>query len=371
MSKPLRVLHVCQRMEAAGVQSFIMNVYKNIDRSKVEFDFLVHYKEDQFYDEEIEKNGGKIYKLSVREDYNLFKYLKELDSFFKTHHYDVVHGHMDTLGYFYLKYAKKYNVPIRIAHAHNDYVQNGLKKIPRLLMIKLYGMKANYKFACSQKSGEFMFGKNFRVFRNGIDSQKFAYNEEIRNKVRKQLNLDDKFVMGNVGRLHIAKNQEFILKIMKELKQEIPNLFLILIGDGELETYLKSKIKEYNLENNVLMLKKRSDINELYQAMDVFLLPSLFEGIPLVGVEAQAAGLPCIFSNKVNDKLAITNNCSFLSLDNIEEWKKKIVELKSNFVRNNTKDYIVSAGYDSNSVAKSLEDFYLTTFNEINEEKAL
>lgn len=369
MNRPLRVLHICQRMESAGVQSFIMNMYRNIDKSKVEFDFLVHYKENQFYDEEIEKNGGKIYKLSVREDYNFIKYLKELDSFFKTHKYDIVHGHMDTLGYFYLKYAKKYNVPIRIAHAHTDSVQKGIKKIPRQIMIKLYGKHANYHLACSQESGNYMFNDTFLVFRNGIDTQKYVYDETIRKKVRKSLNIEDKFVIGNVGRLHIVKNQEFILKIIKDLKNEIPNVYFILIGDGELEELIKNKIKEYGIEKNVLLLKNRKDVNELYQAMDIFLLPSLFEGIPLVGIEAQAAGLPCIFSDKVNKKIAITDNCYFLLLDDIDEWKRKIKDLKNNYIRKNTRKLIEKSGYDSFKVAKSLEDFYITTYNKENEEK--
>ncbi len=367
MNQPLRVLHICQRMESAGVQSFLMNMYRNIDKSKVKFDFLVHYKENQFYDEEIEKNGGKIYKLSVREDYNLFKYLRELDFFFKTHKYDIVHGHMDTLGFFYLKYAKKYNVPIRIAHAHTDSVQNGIKKIPRLLMIKLYGKNANYHFACSQDSGKFMFKDNFKIFRNGIDTQKFIYNEDIRKKVRTKFKIDDKFVIGNVGRLHVVKNQEFIFKIIKELKKLIPNIFLLLIGDGELESYLKNKIMEYKIEENVLILKNRNDVNELYQAMDLFVLPSLFEGIPLVGIEAQTAGLPCIFSDKVNNELSITNNCHFIALDNIEEWKTKILEIKDGFVRKNVKDIIIDSGYDSHTVAKCLEEFYINTANQIKE----
>lgn len=367
MSKPIRVLHVCQRMESAGVQSFIMNVYRNIDRSKVEFDFLVHYKEDQFYDKEIENYGGKIYKLSVREDYNFFKYLKELDLFFKTHKYDVIHGHMDTLGYFYLKYAKKYNIPIRIAHAHTDSVQNGFKKIPRKLMIKLYGKNANYHFACSQDSGNYMFKDDFRVFRNGIDVKRFKYNEETRNKVRKEFKIEDKFVVGNVGRLHVVKNQEFILKLIKELKTSIPNIYFLLIGDGELEDYIISKIKEYDITDNVLMLKNRSDVNELYQAMDIFLLPSLFEGIPLVGIEAQAAGLPCVFSDKVNNKLSVTDNCTFISLDEFDIWKKRIIEIKDKFKRKNTEDSIIRSGYDSYNVAKDLENFYLTACKDIKE----
>lgn len=367
MNKPIKVLHVCQRMESAGVQSFIMNMYRNIDRNKVEFDFLVHYKEEQFYDKEIEKYGGKIYKLSVREDYNFLKYLKELDLFFKTHKYDVVHGHMDTLGYFYLKYAKKYNVPVRIAHAHTDSVQSGIKKIPRQLMIKLYGRNANYHLACSQESGKYMFKDDFRVFRNGIDVKKFKYNKEIRKKVRNELKLEDKFVVGNVGRLHVVKNQEFILKLIMELKKEIPNVFFLLIGDGELENYLISKIKEYDIAENVLLLKKRSDVNELYQAMDVFLLPSLFEGIPLVGIEAQAAGLPCVFSDKVNNKLSVTNNCSFISLDKFDKWKEKIIEIKDSFKRKDTENYIIKNGYDSYSIAKSLEKFYLTACKDTKE----
>lgn len=361
MNEPIRVLHVCQRMEAAGVQSFIMNIYRNIDRKKIQFDFLVHYKENQFFDEEIRCLGGNIYTLSVREDYNLLKYWSELTHFFKEHKYDIIHGHMDTLGAIYLKAAKKNKVRIRIAHAHTDYVQSGIKKIPRLVMIKLFDLDANQFFACSNNAGRFMHGKReFDVYRNAIDLNKYKYNEIVRAKVRNELGLSNCFVLGNVGRFHVVKNQVFILKVVKELIKDMSQIRLLLVGGGRFENELLSHIKNLNIEKNVILLKDRKDVNELYQAMDVFMLPSLFEGIPLVGIEAQTAGLPCIFSDRVNKEVSVTPNSYFLSIDNgVDEWVSRIKQIYSTYIRENCLKYVQEAGYDSKIVAQNLMNFYL------------
>ena len=362
MNKPIRVLHVCQRMEAAGVQSFIMNMYRNIDRENVQFDFLVHYKEKQFYEDEIAMLGGKIYKLSVREDYNIIKYFKELNCFFKTHKYDIVHGHMDSLGAIYLGAAKWNGVPVRIAHAHTDFVQDGIKKIPRHIMISLYKMNANQLFACSHHSGKFMFkNQKFEIYRNAIDVKMFAYDEKKRKVIREKLSLCDELVIGNVGRFHVVKNQEFILDIVGEIKKRINKVMLLLIGSGELEEQLVAKIKSLDLEGNVMLLKERKDINEIYQAMDIFVLPSLFEGIPLVGIEAQASGLPCLFSDRINREVAITSNNYFLSIDNgVNLWVEKIIEVEKNIRRRDETDSICISGYYSKDVAKRLENYYLS-----------
>lgn len=179
---PIRVLHIVQRMEAAGVQSFIMNIYREIDKKKVQFDFLTHYAERQFYDDEIEKMGGRIYRLTVREDKNLIKYQWDLKDFFASHpEYKIVHGHMDSLGFFYLGAAKKAGVPVRIAHAHTI-IENGnlIKKI-RHRLNRLYKINATFLAACSKEAGIYMFGSNdFKVIHNPIEVDKFTYSPEMR-----------------------------------------------------------------------------------------------------------------------------------------------------------------------------------------------
>lgn len=361
MNEPIRILHVCQRMEAAGLQSFIMNIYRNIDKTKVQFDFLVHYKEKQFYDNEIEQLGGRVFKLSVREDYNIIKYWRELNNFFKTNNYDIVHGHMDTLGAVYLLAAKRNGIKVRIAHAHTDYVQSGIKKIPRLAMISLFKRNANYLFACSKQSGKFMYKQSdFMIYRNAIDVDKYAYNQITRANVRERLGIKDCIVLGHVGRFNEVKNHDFIFTLLKKLIPQIPNIKLLLIGGGELESHINKRISELNLKDYVIVLKNRSDVEKLYQAMDLFLLPSLFEGIPLVGVEAQSSGLPCLFSDRVNKEVSVTNNAFFLSIDNgTEVWEKKIIDICRNYVRMDQTNEVKNKGYDSKNVARQLEQFYL------------
>lgn len=365
-NEPIRVLEVCQRMEAAGVQAFLMNMYRNIDRDKVQMDFLVHYKERQFFDDEIERLGGKIYRFSVREDYNLVKYWKELKRFFAEHpEYHIIHGHMDTLGAFYFKCAKNGGIPIRIAHAHNDSVQKGIKKPFRLIMIRLYKKYANQLMACSENAGKFMFGDSkYRVLNNAIDTKKYGYNIEIRNKKRKELGISNEFVIGNVGRFHVQKNQLFLIEIVKELISINSNIRLLLVGSGEMENVIKDKIAEEKLNKNVIILSNRADVNELYQAMDMFVLPSLYEGLPVSGIEAQTAGLPCVFSDVITPKADITGNVKFISLEeNPLNWAKEMQKIYKNFLRKDVNEKIKKAGYDANLEAKKLQELYIKMHN--------
>lgn len=364
--EPVRVLEVCQRMEAAGVQSFLMNMYRNIDRDKVQMDFLVHYKEHQFFDDEIERMGGRIYRFSVREDYNLIKYWRELKRFFIEHpEYHIIHGHMDTLGAFYLKCAKRGGVQVRIAHAHNDSVQKGIKRPFRLIMIRLYKKYANYLMACSENASRFMFGNSqCMIINNAIDTRKYGYNLEIRAKKRKELGIVDEFVIGNVGRFHVQKNQIFLIDIMKELISINPNVKLFLIGSGEMENEIRSKIEKGELSKYISILKNRADVNELYQAMDMFILPSLYEGLPVSGIEAQTAGLPCVFSSEITLKADITGNVTFISLEeNAKKWANEIQKIYKGFLRKNVNEKIKKAGYDANLEAKKLQEIYIKMHN--------
>lgn len=362
MNKPIRILQVCQRMEAAGVQAFLMNMYRNVDRTKVQFDFLVHYTENQFYDDEIESMGGHVYKMSVREDFNLIKYIHELDKFFSEHkEYKIIHGHMDTLGALYLGRAKKAGIPIRIAHAHNDSIQEGIKKRVRLFMISKYKKHANVLFACSKNAGNFMFNENeFTVINNAIDTGKFLYNSQIRADKRKELDLHDEIIIGNVGRFHVQKNQLFLLDVIYELRKICNNVKLLLIGSGELEKEIHDKINRYKIKDSVILLSNRHDVNELYQIMDVFVLPSLYEGMPVVGIEAQASGLPCVFSDTITKHADVTGNVNYLPLNvGAKEWAQFIISKTNNFERKSEKNKIVNAGYDAEIEAKKLQDMYI------------
>lgn len=362
-NKPIRVLHVLQRMEAAGVQTLLMNLYRSIDRSKVQFDFLVHYKEHQFFDDEIEALGGKIYRLSVREDYNFVKYCKDLDSFFEEHNeYKIVHGHMHSLGAIYLHYAKKHGVPVRIAHSHTNSTQNDAKKFIKQIMNSLYKKDATDLFACSEAAGEYMFGiEHFTVINNAILTDNFLFSQDKRDKKRKELGVVNKFVVGNVGRFEIQKNQKFLVDVFSVLHEMIPESKLLLIGTGSMLEEVKKKVNELGLNDAVSFLGNRKDVAELYMAMDVFAFPSLFEGLGIVGVEAQAAGTPCVCTDTLPKEIDVTPLLYRMPLENgINDWAKALIDAKeSGYAHSNMKQYITNANYDMTALAKQLEDFYL------------
>lgn len=366
MSEPIRVLMVNYKMQCAGIESFIMNMYRNIDRDKVQFDFLVHYTAGQFYDKEIEQLGGKIYRLSVREDNNFVKYKRELKKFFLEHkEYKIVHGHMESFGCFYLKAAKKAGVPVRIAHSHIAQKNKGLKGFLKGLLNKSFKKYATDLFACSDAAGRFMYGpdEKYEVFNNAIDVQRFVYDEQKRIKYRQQLQIaQESFVVGHVGRFNTQKNHAFLIDIFSEILKKEFNATLLLLGEGDLEPEIKEKVKRLGMDENVKFLGIRGDMDGIYQAMDVFVMPSLFEGLPVSGVEAQAAGLKCFFADTVTEQTRMTEDVRFVSLkEPAEEWAKLILEAKK-YTRKNTSEDIESAGYGIKKQAMRLQEFYLKVY---------
>lgn len=364
MDKPIRVLQVVPNMQAGGLETLIMNLYRNIDRSKVQFDFLVHYKGQYFYDQEIKDLGGRIYHLSVREDNNILKYIKDLDNFFKNHtEYNVVHGHMVSTAIFYMYFAKKYGVKLRILHSHNTNTNTGIKGFTKAQLAKVAPHFANKYFACGEEAGKFLYkNKKFFIFNNGIDLNKFKFDSQIRKKYRHDLNIEDKLVIGHIGRFNMQKNHQFLIKIFNELQKIKTNSELLLIGDGELKNKIMDEVKELGLEEKVKFLGVREDTQNLYQAMDIFLLPSFFEGFPVVAVEAQDSGLPIIASSNITREINLTPQVSFYSLNRTpKEWADFILgNYNSNINRNNLDYYskLQDAGFDIKKEAKRLQIFY-------------
>ena len=340
MGEPIRVLHILQRMEAGGTQALLMNIYRKIDRTKVQFDFLVVYKEKQFYDDEIEKMGGHVYKLSFREDLNLPKFQKDLAVFFAQHHeYKIVHCHAYTIGYFCLKAAKKAGIPVRIAHSHSNAGVHDAKLPLKLIMQKLFTIYSTDLFACSEEAGKFAFkGKKFGIVQNAIDSQKFIADANIREKIRKAL---------------------------AELKKSKPDAELILVGTGPLEEKVKSKVVEKGLSDCVHFLGNRKHMNRIYQAMDVFVFPSLFEGLGIVAIEAQAAGVPIVCSEGLPPETDITPIYRKLLLsDGAEKWANAALEMAQNqSAHTNMQKYVIDAGFDMDATAKYMESYYLRKYN--------
>lgn len=367
MGEPIRVLHILQRMEAGGTQALLMNIYRKIDRTKVQFDFLVVYREKQFYDDEIEKMGGHVYKLSFREDLNLPKFQKDLAGFFAQHHeYKIVHCHAYTIGYFCLKAAKKAGIPVRIAHSHSNAAVHDVKLPLKLIMQKLFTIYSTDLFACSEEAGKFAFkGKKFGIVQNAIDSQKFIADANIREKIRKALRVESKFVVGHVGRMQPEKNHDFLIDVFAEIKKKKSDAELILVGTGPLEEKVKSKVAEKGLSDCVHFLGNRKDMNRIYQAMDVFVFPSLFEGLGIVAIEAQAAGVPIVCSEGLPPETDITPIYRKLLLsDGKEKWANATLEMAQNpSAHTNMQKYVIDAGFDMDATAKYMESYYLRKYN--------
>lgn len=365
MNSPIRVLHVLQRMEAGGTQALLMNIYRNIDRTKVQFDFLVEYPEKQFYDDEIISLGGKIYRSSIRTDFNLIKFKLFLKHFFKKHsEYTIVHVHTYSIGYFVLKEAKKYGIKVRIAHSHSNEAVHDYKYIPKLIMQKLYTRDATDLLACSDEAGKYLYGnKKFGIVKNSIDSYKFISNTDKRKKIRNELSLNNKFVVGNVGRLRPEKNQKFLLEVFSEIKKIKSNAILIIVGTGPMKKELDEEIQSLGISKSVLFLGNRRDMDFIYQAMDVFVFPSLYEGFGISAIESQASGIPTVCSEGVPNEVNVSPLFRRLSLnDSSKTWAYQILNFE-NLSRShiNMQKYILKSGYDIKQTAIELQSYYLNS----------
>lgn len=297
----IRILQCVNDMHRAGLETMLMNYYRNIDREKIQFDFLTHRPERSDYDDEIESLGGKIYYAPRLYPQNYPAYFSYMKDFFKKHpEYQIMHSHIDSMSYLPLLAGKKAGVPVRIAHSHNTSIDKDFKYPLKQYFRFRITSAANHYLACGEEAGKYLFGnKEFKVIPNAVDASKFYFNESVRQNKRKELGYTKEFVVGHVGRISYQKNHKFLIEVFNELQKLETNAVLMLVGVGEKEPEIREQVKRLKLEEKVRFLGNRSDVNELYQAMDVFVLPSLFEGIPVVGIEAQFADLPCIFSDKI------------------------------------------------------------------------
>lgn len=364
MKYPIRVLQVVTYMGRGGLETMLMNYYRHIDHSKVQFDFLTHREFDGNYDKEIKELGGNVYHLSNLNPLST-SYKKSLNNFFKNNsEYKIVHSHLDCMAGIPLKYAKLNNVPIRIAHAHNSNQTKDLKYPLKLFYKRNIKKNANYLFACGDEAGKWMFNTdNFKVLNNAIDAKDYTFNINIRNDKRKEFGIsDDSILVGHVGRFFPQKNHDFLIDIFNQFHKDHPNSYLMLVGEGELKTSIQDKVNTLGLEDYVILTGLRSDVNDLLQAMDVFLFPSLYEGLPVSIIEAQAAGLPCLISDKVPIECKKTDLVYQLNLeDSFNVWSDKIFEL-SHITRRDTYEEIKQSGFDIVENAKWLENFYVELY---------
>ena len=334
-----------------------MNYYRHMDREKIQFDFLVHRDFRADFDDEIEALGGHIYRIPPMNPVS-GSYRKSLTNFFREHPYRVVHCHLNYMSGIVLAAAKRAGVPVRIAHAHTASMTAGWKQAVRRLSKYLIPATATQLLACSTEAGKAVFGKHcFSIMTNAIDAKEYCPNQEIRAQVRKELGLGDSFTVMHVGRMVYAKNHKFLLDVFAYLWEKYPNTKLLLVGDGELREEIEQKVNQLP-ENSVFLLGTRNDIPRLLQAADVFAFPSLFEGLPVTMIEAQAAGLPCIKSNTITDECVVTDLVQSLPIDNPEAWADAILATKG-AQRTNRLAEIQAAGYDIATAAEKLTRFYL------------
>lgn len=356
----IRVLHIVTHMNRGGLETMIMNYYRHIDRSRLQFDFLVHRSNMADYDEEILSMGGKIYRLSPLNPLDP-RYLRSLDTFFAEHkEYRIVHCHLDCMAGIPLKYAKKHGVPVRIAHSHNSNQTKDAKYILKLFYKRNIVKYANRLFACGDDAGKWMFKTDeFTVLNNAIDAASYSYCAETARSVRAGFGIPDHaLIVGHVGRLCPQKNHSFIIRIFAEILKKRSDAVLLLVGEGELRAETEKLAEELGARENVIFAGLRSDVPELLQAMDVFLFPSMYEGLPLSMVEAQAAGLPCLISDKVPIECKKTDLVQQISLEESPEVWANAVLSAADTQRKNTLEDIRRSGFDVRENAQWLQDFY-------------
>lgn len=363
--EPIRILQVVTIMNRGGLETMLMNYYRQIDRTKVQFDFMVHREEKGHYDDEILNLGGRIYNMPPIRPGNYQRYFSLLDDFFQSNIYKIVHSHINENSSFVLRAAKKAGVKVRIAHSHLSDLGIDLK-LPFRLYARFY-MKQNPTtyFACSKKAGEWLFGRRVsndnkvKVLNNAVNVKEFKFNPEVRNSLRKELGIgEDQLVIGHIGRFNKQKNHDYLIDIFQSVYKKTPNSILLLVGDGDLRTAVEEKVKNLGLSKNIKFLGVRGDISNLMNAIDLFLFPSLFEGLPVVLIEAQAAGLNCIVSDSITKESDVTGRVEFISLQaSPDYWANKI--LSKTHEHYDTSMHLRESGYDTNSMASWLENYYL------------
>lgn len=359
----IKVLQVGATNVLGGIEIFLHNYYKNIDKSKIKFDFINMYDKICFQ-EEYENSGSIIYNLPNYR-FHPFKYIKQLKKILEDEKYDVLHFNMNSAVFLYpLIAAKKAKVPVIIAHSHNSSSDKGMiKNILHDFFKRFIPFFANYYFACSDYAGKWFFSKKimksefFHIINNAINVDDFKYNEKKRVEMRKKLKIkEDEILIGHVGRFIKQKNHEFLIDVFSEIVSNNKKFKLVLIGVGELKNIIEEKVQNEGIEKNVIFLGQRNDVNNLYQAIDIFVLPSLYEGLPLVGIEAQIARCKCFFSDKITRELKITDDSEFLEITNFKTWAKKIIDYSNDMINKNNKfDY---SKYDIKVNSKKLCEFY-------------
>ena len=372
----MRILYVLNdTLHHAGTESVILNYYNHIDRERYQIDFLLNAPKSELEENDIcrylIKKGSKVFCITPRRvdsKKNKQEYLEIL----KSEKYDIVHTHVDAIGSYFLSLAQTAGVKVRIAHSHNTRHQLANKGIKNRIHYaylekcrKDIRREATHYMACSKEAGEWLFGrenidnKKVYILNNAIDTEKFKFNQAIRDEVRKDLGIkDDELLIGHIGRFKPQKNHSFLIDVFKEISESDNTSKLLLVGDGPLKEEIEEKVKAYNIAARVIFYGETKDPSRLLNAMDIFLFPSVHEGLSVVMVEAQCNGLKCIMSDtdEVSKDTVITDNVECLTLDDPKEWANKTLNAETS--RKDETKTLADKGYDITQEAKKLEDFY-------------
>ena len=367
----VKVLYITDSLKKRfGVTSVITNYIGHIKDSRVHIDVLAYDDSENGVINELKTYGADVYLMPKLSFKTIFKFIEFIKSFFKHHKYQIIHSHFNQIDCIVFPIAKKYGVKHCISHSHNtrysDYFLRGIRN--EIMCIPLPRLADTWA-ACSNLAGEFLYGEEFNksqkklVINNAIDTSLYKLNSSIRKEKRNELGIDDdEIVIGNVGSLKLQKNQGFLINVMNSLLQSnIQKYKLVIVGDGELKDSLMQQAKNLNLEEKIIFTGSRSDVNCLMQAFDIFALPSLYEGLPVTGIEAQASGLPCLLSDKITKEVNILNT-KYLPIDNVDEWVEEILLTKCDNRFDCSKE-IINAGFDITTEAQKLAEFYIRIAN--------
>ena len=361
MTKPLRILQVVGILNCGGAESMIMNLYRSMDREEVQFDFIVHTNEEGMYDKEVNELGGKIYHCPKFSGKNIISYRNWWKKFFKEHpEYKILHSHIRSCASIYFTIAARFGVKT-IIHSHSTSNGEGFSSIVKKILQFPLRYHADYLMACSKKAGIWLYGERacnsekYIFLPNAVDLEKYQIDEQLRKTYRTDLGLEGKIVYGHIGRFHESKNHPFLLETFAKIHNENENTILLLIGDGELRDMVEETIQKYNLENSVILLGLRRDVDKLLQAIDVLLFPSVWEGLPVTVIEAQAAGVPCIISDNITTDVDVTELVHRLPITDTTKWKELAL---SGLQRIDVSSKVKDSGFDVKESAKKLALFY-------------
>lgn len=374
MSEPIRILHCVTIMNRNGLENRLMDIYRNIDRSMIQFDFMTNRSEAGEFDEEILRLGGRVFHMSRIAPKTFFKYICELKRFFETHlEYKIVHSHLNTLSTWPLLMAKRAGVPVRIAHSRNASMDRNIKMLYKAFSRLFINGQATDRFACSRSAGIWLFGKkqvekeNFYVIPNAIQLDRFLYSEEKRQRMRNGLGMvENELAIVCVARFSLQKNHAYLLQVFKEIKKKKPNSKLYLVGKGELEQEIRSHINSLELNDSVVFLGSRSDVGDVLTAMDAFIFPSFYEGFGTVIIEAQCSALPMIASDTIPTETKLCDCVEFASIkEDPAVWADKLLMLIERNQRKDNSALIRENGYDIRQSYAWMQNFYLGKLEEV------